>query len=176
MGAFLIPKTEVVIMAKLTDKQRKKIIADRVNGTSIRALAKKYGVSTTTVQNVLKSDTELTQKCTQKKEQNTAEVLAYMDGRKNDVCALIDLFLAELRNKEKIEATPLHQIATTMGIVIDKFTANESAANTVRKENNLLEAIVKSAGEDIETDEIREIQQAAAPVADVVEQTEISGV
>ena len=47
-------------MAKLTDKQRKKIIAESVNGSSIRALAAKYGVSTTTIQRVLKSDTKET--------------------------------------------------------------------------------------------------------------------
>lgn len=54
-------------MAKLTDKQRKKIIAESVNGSSIRALAAKYGVSTTTIQRVLKSDTTLTQKVAQKR-------------------------------------------------------------------------------------------------------------
>ena len=156
-------------MAKLTDKQRKKMVADRVNGMSIRALAEKYGVSTSTVQSTIKRD----KKVTQKKEQNTAEVLAYMDSKKKDVCDLIDALLKEMRDGEKIKATPLNQLATTMGIVIDKFTANESAASTARKENNLLDAIVKSAGEDIGTDEIREIQQTTASVADVVEQTEI---
>ena len=59
-------------MAKLTDKQRKKIIAESVNGSSIRALAAKYGVSTTTIQRVLKSDTTLTQKVAQKKAENKA--------------------------------------------------------------------------------------------------------
>lgn len=159
-------------MAKLTDKQRKKMIADRVNGMSIRALAEKYGVSTSTVQSTIKRDKKATQKITQKKEQNTAEVLAYMDSKKKDVCDLIDALLKEMRDGEKIKATPLNQLATTMGIVIDKFTANESAASTARKENNLLDAIVKSAEEDIETDDIREIQQTTASVTDVVEQTE----
>ncbi len=65
-------------MAKLTDKQRKKIIAESVNGSSIRALAAKYGVSTTTIQRVLKSDTTLTQKVTQKKAENTASILAFI--------------------------------------------------------------------------------------------------
>lgn len=54
-------------MAKLTDKQRKKIIAESVNGSSIRALAAKYGVSTTTIQRTLKSDNDLKQKVAQKK-------------------------------------------------------------------------------------------------------------
>lgn len=160
-------------MAKLTDKQRKKIIAEHIEGASIRTLAKKYKVSTTTIQRTINSDSEVKQKVTQKKEQNTAEVLAYMDGKKKDVCGLIDALLLEMSDKEKIKATPLNQLATTMGIVIDKFTINESAADTARKENNLLEAIAKSTEEDIGADEIREIQQTTAPVTDVVEQTEL---
>lgn len=97
-------------MAKLTDKQRKKLISDRVNGMSIRALADKYGVSTSTVQKTLKRDEKVAQKVTQKKEQNTAEVLAYMDGKKKDVCDLIDALLSEMSSKEKIKATPLNQL------------------------------------------------------------------
>ena len=54
-------------MAKLTDKQRKKIIAESVNGSSIRALAAKYGVSTTTIQRTLKSDNDLKQKSRKKR-------------------------------------------------------------------------------------------------------------
>lgn len=73
---FLYPKTkdEVVIMAKLTDKQKKKIIAEHIEGATIRALAKKYKVSTTTVQRVLKSDADFTQKVTEKKEDNAKQV------------------------------------------------------------------------------------------------------
>lgn len=80
-------------MAKLTDKQRKKIIAESVNGSSIRALAAKYGVSTTTIQRTLKSDNDLKQKVAQKKAENTASILAFMDSKKNDVCGLIDKLL-----------------------------------------------------------------------------------
>lgn len=132
-------------MAKLTDKQRKKMIADRVNGMSIRALAEKYGVSTSTVQSTIKRDKKVTQKITQKKEQNTAEVLAYMDSKKNDVCDLIDALLKEMRDGEKIKATPLNQLATTMGILIDKFTANEVSRANAAEENNLARAIADAA-------------------------------
>lgn len=132
-------------MAKLTDKQRKKMIADRVNGMSIRALAEKYGVSTSTVQSTIKRDKKVTQKITQKKEQNTAEVLAYMDSKKNDVCDLIDALLKEMRDGEKIKATPLNQLATTMGILIDKFTANEVSRANAAEENNLARAIEDAA-------------------------------
>ena len=103
-------------VAKLTDKQRKKIIAESVNGSSIRALAAKYGVSTTTIQRVLKSDTTLTQKVAQKKAENTASILAFMDSKKNDVCGLIDKLLAAMGDEDKLAAATVNQLATAMGI------------------------------------------------------------
>ena len=64
-------------MAKhLTDKQKKKIIADRAENMSIRQLSQKYKVSTTTIQRVIKENPEVTQMITQKKNENTADILA----------------------------------------------------------------------------------------------------
>ena len=45
--------------------------------------------------------------------------------------------------------------------------------NDKPKENNLLEAIINSTKEDIDTDDIPELQQEAELDADVVEQTEV---
>lgn len=159
-------------MAKLTDKQRKKIIAESVNGSSIRALAAKYGVSTTTIQRVLKSDTKLKQKVTQKKEENTAAILAFMDSQKNDVCKLLENLLSAINDPDKIAATPLSQLATTLGIVIDKYTAHEAPQASNSAANNLFEAI-NSCGEE-GFDDLPEIQQATEDDAALVENGEIS--
>ena len=60
---------KVVDVAKhLTDKQKKKIIADRADGLSLRQLAAKYGTSTTTIHRVIGSDPETERKVTAKKE------------------------------------------------------------------------------------------------------------
>ena len=158
-------------MAKLTDKQRKKIIAESVNGSSIRALAAKYGVSTTTIQRVLKSDEKLTQKVAKKKEENTASILAFMDSKKNDVCALIDKLLAAMADEDKLAAATVNQLATAMGIVIDKYTATETPQTTSGTENNLFEAI-NSCGEE-GFDDLPEIQQATEDDAALVENDEI---
>lgn len=158
-------------MAKLTDKQRKKIIAESVNGSSIRALAAKYGVSTTTIQRVLKSDEKLTQKVAKKKEENTASILAFMDSKKNDVCTLIDKLLAAMADEDKLAAATVNQLATAMGIVIDKYTATETPQTTSGSENNLFEAI-NSCGEE-GFDDLPEIQQATEDDAALVENDEI---
>ena len=139
-------------VAKLTDKQRKKIIAESVNGSSIRALAAKYGVSTTTIQRVLKSDTTLTQ--------NTASILAFMDSKKNDVCGLIDKLLAAMGDEDKLAAATVNQLATAMGIVIDKYTANEAIKSSDTKETNFFEAI-RAAGKEVDLSAIPELQSSA---------------
>ena len=93
-------------MAKLTDLQRKRIIAAHVaNGVSQRKLAAKYGVSATTIRRVLKGDAQLAQKVAQKKEENTASILSFMDTQKNDVCDLLKNLLAAINDPKKIEAT-----------------------------------------------------------------------
>lgn len=133
-------------MAKLTDRQRKKIIAERAEGLSIRALAKKYNVSASTISRTLENDPKTVQKVTQKKEENTVAVLAYMDGKKKDVCEILDKLLEAVKDEEKIAKTPLNQLATTIGILIDKFTAAElSGRGSVNAENNLLAAIQSAA-------------------------------
>lgn len=112
-------------MPRLTDNQKKKIIADYVELGSYRAVARKHNVSVGTVKRALENDAETVQKVTQKKEQNRKDVLAHMDARKEDACKVIDKCLDALADDEKIKRSSLMQIATTMGIVVDKFTANE---------------------------------------------------
>lgn len=136
------------IMAKrLTDKQKKKIIADYVECGSYNAVAKKYRISATTVKNVVKADCEIVGKCEQKKAENMEDVLLFMDSRKDKACLFIEKALNALSSDEKIASAPLSQIATAMGIVIDKFTS--PAANIPREDqkDGLTEAIKSSIGE-----------------------------
>lgn len=157
-------------MAKLTDKQRKKIIAERVEGSSIRALAAKYGVATGTIQKVLKSDSNLAQKCAQKKAENTVSILAFMDSKKNDVCGLIDKLLAAMGDEDKLAAATVNQLATAMGIVIDKYTANEAIRPSDTKETNFFEAI-RSAGKEVDLSAIPELQSSAERDPVLVDET-----
>lgn len=133
--------------ARLTDKQRKQIIADRVDGMSIRQLADKYKVSTTTIQRVIKENPEVTQIVTQKKEENTADILAFMDGKKQDVCAIISLYLEYLQDLNKLDRASIQSIATSLGIIIDKFTQGAEK----KPETEMFENIVKAAGGKFET-------------------------
>lgn len=110
--------------ARLTDKQKKKILADYVECGSYNAAAKMNGVTHQTVKRVVNESTEITKKVQQKKEQNTLDMLAYMDSRKEQAQGVIDDYLKALANPTKIEAAKLSEIATALGIVVDKFTKN----------------------------------------------------
>lgn len=147
-------------MAKLTDKQKKKIIAESVNGSSMTALAKKYGVSTATIHRVVHGDEKLKEKVEQKKAENTASILAFMDSKKNDVCGLIDKLLTAMGDEDKLAAATVNQLATAMGIVIDKYTANEAIKSSDAKETNFFEAI-HAAGKEVDLSAIPELQSSA---------------
>lgn len=157
-------------MAKLTDKQKKKIVAESVNGSSMTALARKYGVSTATIHRVVHGDEKLKEKVEQKKAENTVSILAFMDSKKNDVCALIDKLLAAMADDDKLAAATVNQLATAMGIVIDKYTANEAFKTSDTKENNLFEAIT-AAGKEVDLSAIPELQSETASDTSVVDET-----
>ena len=130
-------------MAKhLTDREKKKIIADYVELESYNAVAKKHNVSATTVKNTVLKNNESVKKCEQKKDQNTADILEFMDKKKDDVCSIISLYLSELQNSDKLQRASIQSIATSLGIVIDKFTKDAQK----QSDTSLFEAIAKAAG------------------------------
>lgn len=121
-------------MPRLTDKQRKQIIADYVELGSYRAVAKKHGVTADTVKRTVLGDATTAQKATQKKEQNTADVLAHMDAKRDTVNEIIDKTLDVLNDEEKLSYTGPMQLATMLGILIDKFTATRPTVEKLRAE------------------------------------------
>ena len=108
--------------AHLSDRTKKKIIREYVDGASSRKLAEKYKVSSTTILRVVKSDPKLAQKVAQKKEQNTLDMLAYLDTRTKNAQEFIDLALEAIKDPEKIDRASVQTLATAVGIIIDKFT------------------------------------------------------
>lgn len=137
--------------ARLTDKQKKKIIADYVQLGSYNAVAKANGVSATTVKNiVLSQNVEFVGKCEQKKEENTADILAYMESQKRTICEIIGRGLTALNDPEKLATATPAQITTALGTLIDKWAmVNNSGTNEQAESHNaLIEAIRKRNNED----------------------------
>lgn len=116
-------KVVAVGAQRLTDKQKKKIIADYVQLQNYTKTAKLNGVSDTTVKRLISTaPSEMLKKVEQKKEQNTLEMLDYMDSKKERVQEIIDVYLGVLTDPEKLEEATLQQITTALGTLIDKWT------------------------------------------------------
>lgn len=128
--------------ARLTDKQKKKIIADYVQLGSYNSAAKANGVSLNTVKRIVLENADIAEKCSQKKEQNTADMLAFMDSRKEQMQQAIDMHLSVLMDPEKIKDASLSQVATSFGIIVDKATKNTASSNdSIHKLDNLLKEV-----------------------------------
>ena len=122
-------------MAKhLTDKQKKRIIADYATLGNYSAVARKHGVSRNTVKSTVAADTETVGKCQQKKAENTEAVLFHLEKQVGKACDLIDLFMTYLEQPQKLERANVRDLATALGIVIDKFTGTAAGVDKLRAE------------------------------------------
>lgn len=108
---------------RLTDKQKKKIIADYVQLQNYTKTAKLNDVAESTVRKIVKNNPDCANQCDIKKEQNTQDMLSYMDSKKERVQEIIDVYLGVLTDPEKLEGATLQQITTALGTLIDKWTA-----------------------------------------------------
>lgn len=137
--------------ARLTDKQKKKIIADYVQLGSYNATAKVNGVSLNTVKKLVQGNADIAEMCNEKKEQNTVDILAYMESQKGLVCEILGKGLEALNDPGKLkEATPA-QITTAMGTLIDKWTAISGGPADTAKEDDLSRSLREMA-EELESD------------------------
>ncbi len=138
--------------ARLTDKQKKKIVADYLETESYNATAKKNGVCGQTVRRVVEESHGITENLKKKKEENTADILAYMESQRKVVCEIIGKGLEALNSPEKLaEATP-SQITTAIGTLIDKWTAISGGPADTAKEDDLSRSL-RELGQEMESDE-----------------------
>lgn len=109
-------------MAKhLTDAKKKQIIADYVECGNYSEVARKHKVSKDTVRR-LSNRTDIVKKAQEKKEQNTRDMLEYLDQKRDTALKFIDKAFEEMCKEEKIEKTSIINLATAIGIVIDKYS------------------------------------------------------
>ena len=127
--------------ARLTDKQKKKIVADYLELGSYNAAAKKNGVSNHTVKRIALETPEISKKVQQKKAQNTADILSHMESQKDEVIKVLDEYLAAMRDPAKIKRAGVVQLATALGIVIDKYTMTTKNEQALQKLDDVMDKI-----------------------------------
>ena len=138
--------------ARLTDKKKKKIVADYLESGSYRATAKKNGVSDNTVKRIVLECGDFEQKVAQKKEENTADILAYMESQKGIVCEILQKGLAALNSPDKLAEASPSQITTALGTLIDKWSMISGGPSDNGKEDELSKSLREMA-EELESDE-----------------------
>lgn len=109
---------------KLTDKERKKIIADYIETNNYCETGRLNNVPESTVRSVIKADKsiDIVKMCEQKKEENTQDILEYMDSITEKQKRIINLSLEvieqKLSNPDKY--INLKDLATVYGVIFDK--------------------------------------------------------
>ena len=129
--------------ARITDKKRKKIVADYLELGSYNATAKKNGVSKDSVKRIVQDCEDFAEKSQQKKDENTADILAYTESKRNIVCEIIDKALTALNDPEKLATATPAQITTALGTLIDKFTSDKIIGHS-DVSNNLIKVLKES--------------------------------
>ena len=141
---------------KLTDKQKKKIIADYMENENYRETARINGVSDNTVRSIVNRNQKTSKKLAQKKEENTKDILEYMDNIAEKQKKIIDLSLEVLEQKLSNPDlfTNIRDVAIVYGTIFDKSLKykemklkeegmkykNTTTQETLDKLDNLLEA------------------------------------
>lgn len=138
--------------ARLTDKQKKKIVADYVQLGSYSTTAKLNGVSRNTVKKIVTGNAEIAEKCQQKKDENTADILAYMESKRDIVCEILGKGLEALNSPEKLKKATPAQITTAMGTLIDKWTTISGGPDDIAKEDDLSRSL-RELGQELESDD-----------------------
>ena len=109
-------------MAKLTDKQKKEIIAYYVECQNYSETGRKFNVDESTVRRITKADKDITKKAEQKNKENTEEVLEAMKKRSKTKIDLLDKIFKAMDGKlDNVDMfTNIKDLATAYGIIMDK--------------------------------------------------------
>ena len=127
-------------MTKLTDKQKKKIIAEYVDNGNYSETARINNTTDTTVRTIIKDNKDMAlEKMEQKKQQNTKDILEYMEETKEKRKKVIDLCLEKMEERlNKDELMNIRDIATAYGVLVDKsLKVNEMNGNVNNSNTNV---------------------------------------
>lgn len=132
--------------ARLTDKRKKKIVADYLESQSVNTAAKMNGVSWDSAKKAIEEAGDIEKKLEEKKEQNTADILEYMESRKGLICEIIQKGLEALNKPGKLDEASPAQISTMIGTLLDKaaqYTNNGTISPDMAEDNRILAQMFK---------------------------------
>lgn len=142
-------------MAKLTDKQKKKIIADYVENQNYCETARMNNVDESTVRRIVKSkdNKEITKLTEQKKQENTQSTIEYMQTQHESKKRILDKILKAIEEKaDNVDMfTNIKDLATAYGIILDKelkvleLNSKNSNSDELAKVDEILKELKENA-------------------------------
>lgn len=140
-------------MAKLTDKQKKKIIADYVENQNYSETARLNNVSDVTVKDVVMKDKTTLKKLEEKKLENTQSTIEYMQTQHQSKKRILDKILKAIEEKaDNVDMfTNIKDLATAYGIILDKelkvleLNSKNSNSDELAKVDEILKELKENA-------------------------------
>lgn len=129
-------------MAKrLTDKKKKKIIADYVECQNLRETSRRNNVSTYAVKKIVTENPDIEQKMTQKKEENTQDILSYLDSKTESLKKFGDYIIDNRLNpdiqRDELDKIAINTLVTSYGIMIDKALKSKEISYKTKANEDL---------------------------------------
>lgn len=137
--------------SRVTDLQKKKIVADYLETQSVNAAAKRNNVSWSTAKTILEGLGDIEEKLEKKKEENARDILAYMESKRDIVCEILSKGLDALNTPEKLASATPSQITTALGTLIDKWTLIRGGPGDTAEEDGLSKSL-REMGKELESD------------------------
>lgn len=138
---------------KLSDMQKTEIVAAYVESGSYAEVARRFKCDRKNVSYLIKNNTELMAELIEAKDKNIMNVARHMQNRQQRACEIIDLILEGMGDKEKIKKANVRDLSISMGVIIDKFTADPTGDVAAKATHNALLAAITNMAEEIETED-----------------------
>lgn len=134
---------------RLSDKEKKQIIAYYIECQNLRETARKFKREPSTIKRVIEKDDkmqqEIKQKATQKRNENTKSILESMEEKKNIKIQLLDKILNAMEKKvDNLDMfTNIKDLATAYGIILDKEIKIKELQNKDKDSQDILDRLDK---------------------------------
>ena len=116
-----------IVPKKLNDKQVSELVIEHANGTSISALAKKYGIDRSTARRYIDNAAELRQRYNAIKNETVTE---WLDGQREEIKGLLNQIISLL--PKKLKESNARDLIGAYKILIETSINNVESANENR--------------------------------------------
>ena len=118
-----------IVPRKLNDKQVSELVIEHANGTSISALAKKYGIDRSTARRYIDNAAELRQKYNAIKNETVTE---WLDSQREEIKGLLNQIISLL--PKKLKESNARDLIGVYKILIETSINNVESANENREQ------------------------------------------